>query len=111
MYIKSSILWITGISNIDSYVAFLFEHLSVDDPFDEDTIMAPPFDWRYVEPTDPMQVGKYCLHGHKFSCYMTYLLICGLLDDDLLSVMSITLPSSPFYYYDDDPIMIGKCES
>lgn len=34
--------------------AFLFEHLSVDDPLDEDTYMAPPIDRPYVEPIDAM---------------------------------------------------------
>ncbi|KAJ8652284.1 hypothetical protein O0I10_012097 [Lichtheimia ornata] len=64
-------------------LAFLFLHLSVDDPLDEDTYMAPPFDWRYVEPTDMME-----------------------LDDDLLSFMSVHLENSPFYQDDDDPIII-----
>ncbi|KAJ8652282.1 hypothetical protein O0I10_012095 [Lichtheimia ornata] len=63
-------------------LSFLFTHLSVDDPFDEDTRMAPPFDWRYIEPIDDMEV-----------------------DDDLLSVMSISLGNSPFFN-DEDPIMI-----
>lgn len=40
----------------------------------------------------------------------TYLHCTMSLDDDLASVMSITLGNSPFYYYDDDPIMIGKSE-
>ncbi|KAJ8652278.1 hypothetical protein O0I10_012091 [Lichtheimia ornata] len=64
-------------------LAFLFLHLSVDDPLDEDTYMAPPFDRRYVEPVDIME-----------------------LDDHLLSVMSVHLENSPFFQDDDDPIMI-----
>ncbi|KAJ8652383.1 hypothetical protein O0I10_012006 [Lichtheimia ornata] len=64
-------------------LAFLFDHLTVDDPLDEDAYMAPPFDRRYMEPTDLME-----------------------LDDDLLSVMSVHMENSPFFQDDDDPIMI-----
>lgn len=84
----------------------------MDDPFDEDVYMAPPVDWRYVEPIDEMEIGKCCVHAHDIHAESHIYTHMGswFLEDDLLSVMSITLPSSPFYYYDDDPIMIGKCE-
>ncbi|KAJ8652370.1 hypothetical protein O0I10_011992 [Lichtheimia ornata] len=66
-------------------LSLLFRYMTVDDPFDEDTHMREPADWRFVEPRDDMEV-----------------------DDDLLSVMSVHLDSSPFVYDDDndDPIDI-----
>lgn len=45
----------------------------MDDPLDEDAFMAPPFDWRYMEPADMMEIGKgyvhlqYCHAGHTYT--------------------------------------------
>lgn len=50
------------------YIAFLFAHLTVEDPLDEDVYMAPPFDWRFVEPVDMMEIGKVSLHALLLSC-------------------------------------------
>ncbi|KAJ8657628.1 hypothetical protein O0I10_006694 [Lichtheimia ornata] len=44
------------VDDVDDELAFLMDHLSVEDPHDEDAYMAPPFDRRYEEPVPMMEI-------------------------------------------------------
>lgn len=37
----------------------------MEDPLDEDAYMAPPFDWRFVEQVDMMEIGNGSLHAES----------------------------------------------
>ncbi|KAJ8657618.1 hypothetical protein O0I10_006682 [Lichtheimia ornata] len=67
--------------DVDDELAFLMYHLSVEDRFDEDAYMAPPFDRRYEEPVELMEI-----------------------DADIISIMfaNLTFPPFPAFLNDDD---------